>query len=174
MTRTRALTAAAAAALVLGSVATAAVAHADGGDPGHGLCSTLPSAVVGTWRMTITPGTGHPFESLVSFQQGGTMGDALTVVPDPPFFAKAGITPNGASNALGSWTATGDKVTFAFERFITQDGAYVVRQHVEGWATVTEDCTHQTGSADVSFSTPTGTQIGPTVTVSTDGTRLMP
>lgn len=174
MNRTRALTAAAAAALVLGSVATAAVARADDASPAQGSCSTRPTAIVGTWQMTITPAVGQPFESLVSFQQGGTMGDALTAVPNPKFFAAAGITPTGASNALGSWASDNGVVTFTFERFITQDGVYVVRQHVEGTATVTPDCSEQKGSASVSFFTPTGAQIGVTGKVSTDGKRLMP
>jgi hypothetical protein len=173
MTRTRALTLAAASALVLGSIGTATVAHAQQSADAPG-CQAGPP-IVGSWRMTVSPpAPAAPFHTLVEFQQGGTMTDAIPQAPASRALSAAGLAPDDVTSAVGSWTWSNGAVHFSFEHFLTQGGVYVARQHVTGTATVTAGCAEQKGSAQVTFWTPGGTQLGPEVTVTTDGTRFMP
>ncbi len=177
MRRTRALIAAAVPLLVVSSVALVGSASAEDrpSTPQSGYRSAAHS-IVGTWRMWIDPNgptTPPPaFPSLVQFHADGTLTDSVSSAPSGP--ALASLQPNGATSGLGSWYRKGDTIYFSFERFITHDGVFVAKQHVDGTTTVSDDGMSQSGPASATFFDTANNAIGQPVPIAASGTRLMP
>lgn len=183
MRRTRALIAAAVPLLVVSSLAWVGSASAEDRSGPSTPQSTYRSAVhsiVGTWRMTIDPNgpTVAPpaFPSLVQFHADGTLTDSVSSAPAVPLWNRppGHAQPNGATSGQGSWYRHGDTIVFTFERFLTIDGAFVARQHVDGQTTVSDDGMSQSGPASATFFDTSGNPIGSAVPIDASGTRLLP
>lgn len=189
MTRTRKATVAAVSTvgMLLAGVALSVTNGSAQADEGG--CSVGGQPIVGAWEMTIDPRpftapSGQtidppPFSSLVEFQAGGTMTDAVSSVPNSP--ALAALHADGATNAVGAWRWAGGSVTFTFDRYLTAGGHFVAKQRVTGSATVSNGCSVQDGTATVRFSTnpaddfsTSASLLGAAITVDTYGTRLTP
>jgi hypothetical protein len=181
MRRTRALIAAAISLLVVSSLAWVGSASADDrpATPQSSYRSAVHS-IVGTWRMTIDPNgpTAPPsaFPSLVQFHADGTLTDSVSSAPVVPLWNKPPTQPqpNGATSGLGSWYRQGDTIYFSFERFLTIDGVFVARQHVDGKTTVSDDGMSQSGPASATFLDTHDNQIGLPVPIDASGQRLLP
>lgn len=189
MTRSRALTAVAASALVLGSVTLVTSAGAQPLPTSSAAKPVLTSlnarthgchygaSIVGTWRMTIAPKpkagpTPPPFPSLVQFARGGTMTDSVSSVPANPALAPLGA--NGVSSGLGAWSQRCNVITFAFEHFITANGKLVARQRIKGTTTVSNYGMVQSGPAVTIFFDTHGKLLGHPVPIKATGWRMMP
>lgn len=164
--------------IVLGAMSFGAVAHASSPVAttvaAHRNCTPSGSTAVGTWLMVITPKVPHakPFPSLVAVALGGTMSDSIPQAPKSPAFGPN--QPNGATSAVGAWAWSGNRMVFTFERFLTKDGVYTIKQRVSGQAFLIKNCSVQVGSATVTFETRSGQPLGRPVTVLTQGVRLAP
>jgi hypothetical protein len=181
MRRTRALIAAAVPLLVVSTLAWVGSASAD--DRPSTPQSSHRSAVqpiVGTWRMWIDPNgptTPPPaFPSLVQFHADGTLTDSVSSAPAVPLWNKppGQQQPNGATSGLGSWYRQGDTIHFSFERFLTINGVFVAKQHVDGTTSVSDDGMSQSGPASATFFDTNGNAIGQPVPIDASGTRLVP
>lgn len=191
MTRTRKATVAAASTfgMLLAGVALSVANGSAQADEGG--CRVGGQPIVGAWEMTIDPRpfTGPsgqtidppPFSSLVEFQAGGTMTDAVSSVPNSPALTKLTSPPDGVTNAVGAWRWSGGSVSFTFDRYLTAGGHFVAKQRVTGSATVSNGCSVQVGTATVRFSTnaaddfsTSASLLGSAITVDTYGTRLTP
>ncbi len=115
--------------------------------------------LVGTWQVQIsnkdcttsTP-VGQPFQSLLTFAQGGTITETTS---NPGFF------PAVRSSGHGNWSSTGDRLyTASTIAFITLNGVLAKTQTItQGVIQMTADNAFQTPSATVKFYAPDGSLL---------------
>lgn len=137
------------------------------------------TSAVGTWAMTVDPrpiqtpnGPVDPpaFPSLVSFNRGGTVTEAVSSIPG--FALGAPLMANDASAGLGAWKQRGDQVSFTFKKFLIKDGVMVGWQVVQGEGEATRSGITQTATA--TFYKADGSRVGPELTVDATGVRMTP
>ncbi|MBB5060159.1 hypothetical protein HDF16_004895 [Granulicella aggregans] len=130
-------------------------------------CSSMQTAkaaeapsLVGTWQVQISlkdcvasAPLGQPFQSLLSFAQGGTMTETTS---NPGFF------PAVRSPGHGNWSATGDRLyTASTVAYITLNGVLAKTQTItQTTIQMTGDDTFQTPSASVKFYGPDSSPPG--------------
>jgi hypothetical protein len=162
--------------LVLATVLTGIVVQLAG-------CSSMQTALaaeaptlVGTWQVhislmdcTTSAPIGHPFQSLLTFAEGGTMTETTS---NPGFF------PAVRSPGFGNWSSTGDRLyTASTVAYVTLNGVLVKTQTIAQTAIqMTGDNAFQTPSAAVKFYGPDGSVLAAACAVAngkrygTDGT----
>ena len=118
----------------------------------------IPS-LVGTWQVQISlkdcvssAPLGQPFQSLLTFAQGGTMTETTS---NPGFF------PAQRGPGHGNWSSAGDRLyTASSIAYITANGVLVKTQTItQTPIQMTGDNTFQTPSATVKFYAPDGSLL---------------